>query len=446
MVRVVLRWSIRVFWVVGIGTILLVVIFLITSGILGGVEKKATIPEMEIVLNGLTLEELNEGPKRVEYKGNELVLVDSDNEYVFEDVEIRGRGNASWLMDKKSYRIKMSQKTNLLGLGRLKKWGLISNNIDDTLMRNDLGQFVANVLYEDYPIHGEFVKLKIGEKDLGLYYLVNLVGVNKGSVDLKDPFGILVEIDNIYCEDTEKYIRTEIMGDCVVIDDVVLEDESSVALDIFMSSYKDLEFALKRKDFNDVIKRIDVESWAKYYLLSEFSSNPDAYVTSWFLYKDGRGDRINSNIGWDFDAAFGNWNWWDGSWPEGFYSPTELMTRMKYSIDDWDNYEENEVGRCKLLEKDSLISPTMCYMVAMPEFRELAGKIYREKLMNKREEIISYIREKADYIRDVAIANNELWGRGDFDEAVEYLIWWVDKRFDFFDDLYGRIELLPEES
>lgn len=426
------------FLAIGLMVVLFLVIFNLNS------EKElvsAEVPEIEIILEDTTLDEINAGSKKTTYAGNEMILMDNGDEYVFDNVEIRGRGNASWVMDKKSYRIKTSQKANLLGLGRLKKWGLISNGIDDTLMRNDLGQHIASILYDEYPIRGEFANLKIDDRNLGLYYVVKLVGVGKENVDLRDPMGILLEIDNAYCDSDKGYEITTIMSDCISVKDSVVSDGVNEILDIFMSDYNEFEAGAIRGDYDAVEKKVDILSLVEYYLLSEFSSNPDAYVTSWYLHKDGESNKIHAGIGWDFDAAFGNWNW--GSGGTDFYSPIGLMKRAK-SLKGWDE-NDNNVARCKALDS-SLISPTMCYMVAMPEFRELVGKIYREKLMNKREEIISYIREKANYIRDAAIANNELWGRGDFDEAVEYLIWWVDKRFDFFDDLYGRIELVPEES
>ena len=394
---------------------------------------------MRLTLNGATLDEINEGPKRVKYTGNEMTLVDKKNEYYFDKVEIRGRGNASWAMEKKSYRIKLSEKVDLFKFGKIRKWAMISNSRDVSLMRNDLGYYVASLLYENYPIQGEFVKFVVDGEELGLYYMSELVTIDKNSVDLRDSLGILAEVDNMYCKEEEH--RVARLFDCITIEDVVVEDNKNEALDLFMDGYNEFEKIIKRGDYDVAAEKVDMESFAKYYLLGEFSSNPDTYVTSWYLYKDGEEDKIHSSIGWDFDGAFGNENWWVRD--DGLYSPTELMARTKYSIDGWDNYG-NDVKRCELLN-GTLISPTICYLVDMPEFRELVKKTYREKLMGKRGDIISYIRNTADYIRDEAIADNELWGKGDFDEEIEYLVWWVNKRFDYFDELFGWGWPVPTE-
>ena len=396
------------------------------------VEVIRTIPEIKLTLNDVTLDEINDGPKSTKYIGNRMTLIDGDDEYDFDNVEIRGRGNASWLMDKKSYRLKLSQRVDLLGLGKLKKWGLISNNIDDTLMRNDLGHYIASFLYDSYPIRGEFVNLKIDDDDLGLYYMVNLVDIGKNMIDLKNSDGILIEIDNAYCDSEKGYKFTKIASDCISIKDIVDEDNVDEILNAFMNDYNEFELLIRGGDYEMVAEKVDIESFAEYYILSEITSNPDAYVTSWYLYRDGEEDRIQSGIGWDFDAAFGNRNW--GSREGEFYSPTGLMVRMRYLVDGWDNY--NDTKRCELL-KETLISPTMCYMINMPEFRDLVGRIYRERLIGKRMDIISYIRNTADYIRDEAVVDNELWSKGDFDDEINYLVWWVDKRFDYLDELFG---------
>lgn len=427
---------------IGVGVVFLVIFLIPFLGKeqFGG--KDSFVPEVRVALNGITLDEINSGPKRVGYAGNEMILIDGDARRYFNDVEIRGRGNASWLMKKKSYRIKVTEKVDLLGLGKTKKWALISNYADSSLMRNDLGYYIASLLYDDYPIRGEFVRFVVDGEDRGLYYMSKLVSIGKDAIDLRDSLGILVEVDDVYCETSDEYRVAKVMSDCVSVEDVVARENVGEVLDFFMDDYNELEEVIKAGDYSSVVKKADIESWAKYFLLSELSSNPDAYVTSWYLYKDGKNDKIHAGIGWDFDGAFGNEDWWKRD--DELYSPVELMTRMRSLVSKWDEYDGN-VKRCDLLD-GGLISPSMCYLFEMSDFRQLLGKIYREKLMDKREEIISYIHEKADYIRDMAIANNKLWKRGDFDGAVEYLLWWVDKRFDFFDDLFGKMELVSEES
>ena len=56
----------------------------------------------------------------------------------FDSVSIRGRGNSTWNMAKKPYRIKFLNKEKFLGTGyaKCKKWTLLANAGDKTMIRN----------------------------------------------------------------------------------------------------------------------------------------------------------------------------------------------------------------------------------------------------------------------------------------------------------------------
>ena len=56
----------------------------------------------------------------------------------YDSVSIRGRGNSTWNMSKKPYRIKFQNKEKFLGKGyaKAKKWTLLANAGDKTMMRN----------------------------------------------------------------------------------------------------------------------------------------------------------------------------------------------------------------------------------------------------------------------------------------------------------------------
>ena len=399
-------------------------------------EKKDKIPELIIGLNNVTLDGINNGPKNIAYDGNEAELISNGEKTEIKNVEIRGRGNASWDMEKKSYRLKFSSRVDFLGLGKQKKLALISNNIDDSLMRNDLGQFIAGIIYKDYPVRGDFVHLRIDNADLGLYYAAILVDADKYSLGLNNETGIIVEIDNAYCSKDLVFSKTNEFGDCLQLSGIVSKDSGEVSFSRFARDYNEFEKALKKKDFKKISEIIDVESWAKYFVMSEFTSNPDAYITSWYLYKDSEESKIKANIGWDFDAAFGNRNWGYGD--EIFYSPNGTLTRLGYTIDEVKESDPIE-KKCNLVENSEvhLISPSMCYMLMMPEFQKLVAKTYRTFLMGHRAEIIEYIKETAAYIREDAINDSNIWHKGSFDDEIEYLLWWVDKRFDYFDEKYG---------
>ena len=58
-------------------------------------------------------------------------------------------------------------------------------------------------------------------------------------------------------------------------------------------------------DYAKLDKVIDVESFAKMYLIQELSKNLDAGVTSYYVYYDG--GKFHAGVAWDYDWAFGQY-------------------------------------------------------------------------------------------------------------------------------------------
>ena len=51
---------------------------------------------------------------------------------------IKGRGNATWRSDKKSYAVKLSDAADLFGMGEAKDWILLCNGYDGSKIQNKL--------------------------------------------------------------------------------------------------------------------------------------------------------------------------------------------------------------------------------------------------------------------------------------------------------------------
>ena len=66
------------------------------------------------------------------------------------EISIKGRGNSTWKMPKKPYRIKLDKKTDLFGMGKNKNWVLLANYVDESLMRNSTAAHIAEQLGLDY--------------------------------------------------------------------------------------------------------------------------------------------------------------------------------------------------------------------------------------------------------------------------------------------------------
>ena len=98
-------------------------------------------------------------------------LVDEQDVVTFYDsISIRGRGNSTWNMDKKPYRIKLQTATKLLGDNRAnaKKWTLLANHGDKTMMRNALASYIGDLCGHRISPDGEHIKTFLDQRIIAI--------------------------------------------------------------------------------------------------------------------------------------------------------------------------------------------------------------------------------------------------------------------------------------
>lgn len=391
------------------------------------------VPRINIDLNGVSLSEINEGTKDVKYEGNGLQIYNDSKISEYGGVEIKGRGNGTWTQEKKPYQIKFEDKVDMFGMGKARKWYLLANASDGTNLRSEVASDIAKMLEMSFVIDGVFTELYMDGDYCGLYYLTQAVEISKNSVDLKDSLGILVELDNLYWEDEENY--TTHGGDKMVIKDVVSKDQKKSAIEDFLQSYNALEMAVKDKDFEMINKLADVDSFAKYYLLSEFSVNPDAYWTSFYFYKDGPNDKIHVGPGWDFDLAFGNRRWWN--WlGEDFYSTDENMIRKRELLTQ---QEYTEMDLSDWFSSGDALSRIIFDLMDVSEFQYKVKEVFRDKMSGRKIELLKNISNVIEKIGESALSNDLKWLKEDcgYKCETEEMIEWIKRRYDHFEEFYG---------
>ncbi len=82
----------------------------------------------------------------------------------FDDIQaaatsIRGRGNSTWEWPKKPYNIKLDAKAEVLGMPEHKRWCLLANYMDRTLLRNKTAYYLASQTSLDWTPRCEFAEL-----------------------------------------------------------------------------------------------------------------------------------------------------------------------------------------------------------------------------------------------------------------------------------------------
>ena len=101
------------------------------------------------------------------------------------ETEIKGRGNSTWLANKKPYKIKLDTKSDLLGMGKNKHWVLLSNPYDSSLSRNKLIYDLA----EDMGISSmssQWVDVVLNGEVVGNFLLCEHVRIGNTRVDITD--------------------------------------------------------------------------------------------------------------------------------------------------------------------------------------------------------------------------------------------------------------------
>ncbi len=399
------------------------------------------IPEMNITLNGVSLDTIDSGSKDTEYPYNTITITDNHTTTRYHNVEIKGRGNSTWVQNKKPYQLTFNQKTNLFDLGTSRKWILLANNVDTTYLRNDTAFYLANILGEAYPVSGKFIELYVSGKYHGLYYIVPKIEINKSSVNLKDPYGILVELENLHVEQ-DCYRTTS--DDCLIIKDSVNKDNEVKAMQSFVHDYNAFLQALKQKNYSSIANLIDVDSFARYYLLSEFSSNPDAYLSSFYMYKNGENDKIHAGPGWDFDLAFASRRWPADN--EAFYSPYTTNAIREHAQSTPRDSEQNSAI---VTEPITNYSTIFFELLDLPEFRDRVDSIYQATLLPRQDELINHLKSQIEYIRPFALRDYEKWGIpiNEYDIVTSDLLDWVAARCEHFKEQYGpSSNSSPQES
>lgn len=237
------------------------------------------------------------------------------------EMEIRGRGNSTWyLHPKKPYQMKLSDKAEVLGMPKDKKWIFLAEFSDKTLMRNKIAFDLGHLSTLEYTPRSEYAEVFVNNEYSGTYNISQKVEESSNRVNLGDD-GYLLEIDQLERLDPDDvYFRT---NDFLInIKEPDLEYDSS-AYTYVKDLVNEFETVLKSSEFKDPIngyaKYIDVDSFVDWYLISEITKNQDSKDFSSIFLNVMPGEKIKMGPLWDFDLAFGNVNYSDATNSNGFW-------------------------------------------------------------------------------------------------------------------------------
>lgn len=252
-------------------------------------------------------------------------LVDEQDVVTFYDsISIRGRGNSTWDLAKKPYRIKLLKKSKLLGDNRAnaKKWTLVANHGDKTMMRNALASYIGDLCGQPFTPAAKFVDMTLNGEYLGNYQLSDQIDVRKKRVNIAEqdyPLtatsnitgGYLVEADG-FKDFTNGvngwYTRKGVPMTIHYPDDEEIASRQLAYIRQFVNNFENRLFASNYTDADNGYRAyVDSTTLISWYLASEITANPD-YIWSMYYYKQCDDDHLYFGPMWDYDIAFNNDN------------------------------------------------------------------------------------------------------------------------------------------
>jgi hypothetical protein len=245
------------------------------------------------------------------------------------DLQIKGRGNSTWGMPKKSYRLKFNTKAPMLGLPAAKSWVLLANYSDKTLIRNAVALEMGRQFSSNYANHTRFVEVVMNGEYLGSYTLTEQVEVNDGRVSITElkpkntsaaeiTGGYLLELDQRLGEPSYFYSNSGLPF-CIKSPDAITDGQMTYIHD-YVQQTEDAIFADNFADpINGYAKYIDVDSFINWYLVKEIMKDNDALDFSSIYYYKERGGKLGMGPLWDFDLAGGNTDYSDCQYPTGWW-------------------------------------------------------------------------------------------------------------------------------
>lgn len=367
---------------------------------------------------------------------------------------VRVRGNFSASHENKPYRIKFNDgkshhmlkgSANDESPAKAKKWTLINNYGDKTLIRNNVAFEVSRRIGMPFTPYCRNVDLLLNGEYRGTYQLTDWIGTDPARIDITEMAegniegeeltgGYLFEMNGYANNDPVHFTSNH--GNPVTVhspeDDIIQQ----VQFDYIRNHFNKMEDAVFGADYTDPEKGyrplLDLDTFLKYFLSNEFSTNTDM-LWQVYMYKHRGDDHIYTGPVWDNDLSLEN---------DGGYFPANEQS-------DW-TYKIRAAGQWRNFVTRVLSDPN-----AMAHLQEIWASL-RDKQVFTSENIQAYVDSlrqlvapsarlnhiRWPYLLQKVHCNPKVWGSWDaeVDNVVNYVggrVTWMDNKL-----RYNKLELV----
>ena len=380
-----------------------------------------------VVINTYGAKEITS--KEVEIGANVYIISQDGTDLLStKNTGVRGRGNASWDFPKKPYRLKFESKHSPLGApASAKKWTLISNYGDKTLMRNMLAFEVSRNVGQSYTPFCHPVDVIVNGEYRGCYQLCDQVEAASGRVEAKD--GYLIEID-AYAYNEDVWFNSTRNTPVTIKhpDEDDITDQQIAFITDYFNKMEAAVFATNYKDeTNGYRKYLDVDSFLRNFIIGEFCGNTDTFW-SVYMYKDAGDGKLYTGPAWDYDLGFEN---------------------------DYRTYPINNLNEYIYVWKGSAASDAVKNMVTRIVKEDPAAKarlieIWEAALANGLSDLTADLDAYAEMLKESQALNFKRWkilnqyvhmnfqALGSYDAEVKFVRDYITARLTKFDQLIRR--------
>lgn len=227
---------------------------------------------------------------------------------------IRLRGNSTQKFPKKPFAIKLVDKAPVLGMPKHKRWVLLANWMDRTMLRNAVALEVAHRTDSAYindgigwSPRGTSVEVVMDGRHVGNYYFCEQIKIDGDRVDITDCYedvenptpetcGYLLEFDDAM--DEVNNFRTSRGIPCMFKDEVPANSEF---FNYVKNKVEGIENSLNAENYEEAYKNLDINSVIDYFFIQELTFNDEyKHPKSVYMYIDGPG-KLTAGPVWDFD-------------------------------------------------------------------------------------------------------------------------------------------------
>lgn len=215
---------------------------------------------------------------------------------------INGRGHATWQRNKKPYILKFNKEISFFGYNEAKKWILLAN--DDTNLNNKIVYDFANKTKLEWSPKCDYINLYVNGEYLGLYLLSEKVEISSNRLSANDNEVLFKRefVDRLDLDGND-FITNKDNGIVVEYPKNILGNEKEYLKD----KVQEMEDAICDLNSDAWINIIDMESWARVYLIDEIFDQIDAGIASSYFYLKNDGKFYRGPI-WDYDYLMTNEN------------------------------------------------------------------------------------------------------------------------------------------